>query len=64
MMVRSMGAMAFLLAGCAVDAPPATSDTPPAVPELMPAGPPATSPAGWVDYCRRHAADQGCGTGR
>lgn len=33
----------------------------PAYIDLMPGGAVTASPAGWVDYCRRHGTDAGCG---
>ncbi len=52
---------ALVLAGCARVPPQAVAAAPEPVPALMPVGEAAPPPAGWLDYCRRHAADPGCG---
>ena len=48
----------LVLNGCAHTALPAAGGS--MIADLMPGGAAAPSPAGWVDYCRRHDGDSAC----
>lgn len=61
---------ALVLAGCTAGrlasgpAPVAAPEYTTGISDLMPTGMATAAPAGWVDYCRRHPGDSGCGPAR